>query len=82
MTSPGRRLAELAEVPDERIICIGDGIATDIKGALGEGLDALFVTGGLAAKETATTRQPDPQALSDYLAAHQMEASYAIGFFR
>lgn len=76
------RLAEIADVPDERIICIGDGIATDIRGAIGEGLDALFVTGGLAAAETRTRRQPDPEALAAYLAAEQMSPRYAIGFFR
>ena len=42
------RLATLlaAEVRDEDILCIGDGIATDILGAMGEGLDSIFVTGG------------------------------------
>ncbi|MDV7142473.1 TIGR01459 family HAD-type hydrolase [Tropicimonas sp. TH_r6] len=77
-----RRLAELAEVPDDRIICIGDGIGTDVKGAVGEGLDVLFITGGLAAKETLTQSQPQPEALEDYLSSHQMSVTYAIGFFR
>src|SRR5690606_18774753 len=41
-----RRLAGLAsDIPDSRILCIGDGIATDIQGASGEGLEALFITG-------------------------------------
>ncbi len=77
-----RRLAELAEVHDDRIICIGDGIGTDVKGAVGEGLDMLFITGGLAAKETLTQRQPEPDALEDYLSSHQMSVTYAVGFFR
>ena len=77
-----RRLADLAEVSDDRIVCIGDGIGTDVKGAVGEGLDVVFITGGLAARETATTRQPDAEALEIFLTAHQMSATYAMGFFR
>lgn len=77
-----RRLAELDEVSDDRIVCIGDGIATDVKGAVGEGLDVVFITGGLAAEETLTQRHPDPEALSNYLSSHQMSATYAMGYFR
>jgi ribonucleotide monophosphatase NagD (HAD superfamily) len=33
------------------ILCLGDGIHTDILGAMGENLDSLFVTGGLFAAE-------------------------------
>ena len=77
-----RRLAELADVSDDRIICIGDGITTDIEGAIGEGYDSLFITGGLAAAETETRRQPDPKALEAYLAAQQMSPGYAMGYLR
>ena len=30
-----------------RILCIGDGVGTDVKGAEAQGLDCLFVTGGI-----------------------------------
>lgn len=76
------RLAELQPVSDDRIVCIGDGIATDVKGAIGEGLDVIFISGGLAAAETRTQRQPDPRALAAYLNAQQMSATYAMGFLR
>ena len=46
-----RRRLEAAGGAAARILAIGDGIATDIQGAMGEGIDALFVTGGLAAGE-------------------------------
>lgn len=78
-----RRLAELGELPgDGRVLAIGDGIGTDVKGALGEDIDVLFVTGGLAAEETGTERQPDPRALDEFVAKMQMTPTYAIGFLR
>ena len=78
-----RRLTELGtDVPDNRILAIGDGIATDIKGALGEDLDSIFVTGGLAAVETKTTRQPDPDALDAFITAQQYAPTFAMGYLR
>lgn len=78
-----RRLAALTNAPaDPRIIAIGDGIKTDILGALQEDIDALFISGGLAAKETKTIKQPDPEALADYLVSEQMSTTYAIGHLR
>ncbi len=78
-----RRLSELGKgVPDSRILAIGDGIGTDIAGAMGEDIESLFITGGLAARETKTSAQPDPSALEQYLRDQQMSPSYAIGFLR
>ncbi|WP_425039126.1 TIGR01459 family HAD-type hydrolase [Primorskyibacter sp. S187A] len=78
-----RRLAALGtDIPNEGILCIGDGIITDIKGAMGEDLDSLFITGGLAAKETKTTQQPEPDALSAYLQSEMSSPTYSIGFLR
>ncbi len=77
------RLARLGtDIDSSRILCIGDGIATDIQGALSEDMDSLFISGGLAAAETKTTDQPDPDALSAYFAAHQTTARYTIGHLR
>ncbi|RVT82819.1 TIGR01459 family HAD-type hydrolase [Rhodobacteraceae bacterium CCMM004] len=78
-----RRLSEFgAAVSDDRILAIGDGIATDIAGAQGEGIDSLFVTGGLAREETGTARQPDPRRLADFVAAHQVTPTFAMGYLR
>lgn len=78
-----RRLAALGKsVPDGRILCIGDGILTDINGAMGEDLDSLFISGGLAATETKTRTQPDPEALSAYLEREMASPTYTIGFLR
>jgi HAD superfamily hydrolase (TIGR01459 family) len=79
-----RRLAEIGrDVPDGRILCVGDGIGTDIRGATGEDLDSLLITGGLAAAETMTkTDHPDPEALEAWLDAQEHVPSYAMGFLR
>ncbi|MEJ6398345.1 TIGR01459 family HAD-type hydrolase [Yoonia sp. 208BN28-4] len=78
-----RRLAALGKSPsDPRIIAIGDGIGTDISGALQEDIDSLFISGGLAAAETKTDTTPDPQALSDYLQTEMISPTYTIGHLR
>ena len=78
-----RRLYELgSSIPDDRILCVGDGIGTDVKGGMGEDLDTLFITGGLARDETQTTAQPDPDALNAYLSKLQMSPTYALGYLR
>lgn len=80
-----RRIAALTgREPDAgRILAVGDGIGTDIAGGLGEGIDTLFVTGGLAAAEFgADIDNPDRALLDGWLAAQQMSASYAIGRLR
>ncbi|MGJ8622848.1 MAG: TIGR01459 family HAD-type hydrolase [Yoonia sp.] len=78
-----RRLAALTNAPsDPRIIAIGDGIGTDVLGGMQEDLDVLFISGGLAATETKTDRQPDPEALEAYLLSEQTSATFTIGHLR
>ncbi|MEO0991022.1 MAG: TIGR01459 family HAD-type hydrolase, partial [Pseudomonadota bacterium] len=78
-----RRLHALGQqIPDGDIIAIGDGIQTDIKGALGEGIDSLFISGGLAAAETKTDVDPDPDALKAYIEKEKMTPTFAIGQLR
>ncbi|MDM7459018.1 MAG: HAD hydrolase-like protein, partial [Paracoccus sp. (in: a-proteobacteria)] len=76
-----RRVMELDS--ETRILALGDGIGTDVKGAAQEGIDALFVTGGLAADAFGTdVENPDPDALEEWLSVHQMAPRYAIGRLR
>jgi HAD superfamily hydrolase (TIGR01459 family) len=78
-----RRLAALGkDVPDARILCIGDGVLTDIQGAQGEDLDSLFISGGLAAAETKTDLHPDPDLLHAYLQREMVSPPYVIGKLR
>ncbi|MEH6391586.1 MAG: TIGR01459 family HAD-type hydrolase [Sulfitobacter sp.] len=78
-----RKLSALgAEVANSDILAIGDGIHTDVKGAIGEDIDSLFVTGGLAAQETHTRTQPDPEALARFLDREMSSPTYSIGFLR
>ncbi len=69
-------------VSDKHILCIGDGINTDIRGAVLEDLDSLFVTGGLAAAETNTTGQPNPAKLQQFLGTSQLTPTCSIGHLR
>ncbi|UWP92755.1 TIGR01459 family HAD-type hydrolase [Aliiroseovarius crassostreae] len=77
-----RMLAEGRDIPNARILAIGDGIHTDIRGALGEDIDSLFITGGLAREETGTLTQPDPVNLAQFVADEQISPSFAIGYLR
>ena len=73
-----RKLAEAG-----RVLAIGDGINTDIAGATGEGLDALFVLNGLAAGHFGPDAdRPDADLLRDWLAARQQDPLFAIPALR
>ncbi|MDO6731784.1 TIGR01459 family HAD-type hydrolase [Marinovum sp. 2_MG-2023] len=78
-----RRLAEIRPgVADNAIIAIGDGPHTDIDGAMGEDIDSLFISGGLAAQETKTSHNPDETALNHYIQSENINPSYTIGRLR
>lgn len=64
---------------DDEILCIGDGISTDIKGAIDEKLDSLFISGGLAAVETGTNVKPDKKLLKKYLEVTKSNPTWVIG---
>ncbi|MBK0399942.1 TIGR01459 family HAD-type hydrolase [Limibaculum sp. M0105] len=78
-------LAEVAgrEVAPGKVLGIGDGVFTDVKGALDFGIDALFVSGGLAAAEVGDDPEhPDPKRLADWLASTGQSPQFAIGRLR
>jgi HAD superfamily hydrolase (TIGR01459 family) len=77
-----RRLAD-AGLTDAQVLCIGDGIGTDVQGGMGEGLDTLFITGGLEADRFGPdVEAPDPDLLHAWLDLVQMSPTYAMGRLR
>ncbi len=65
---------------DPQILCIGDGINTDVQGGLAEGLDTLFITGGIAAPHFGTDpANPDPALLETWLVERQLSPSFCMG---
>lgn len=78
-----RRLAALVDSDDPQILCIGDGIATDIQGGLSEGLDTLYVTGGIDTARFGTDAgNPDGERVQAFLDEKMVSATYAIGHLR
>lgn len=78
-----RRLAEVKPgIADAAVLAIGDGPHTDIDGAMGEDIDSLFISGGLASKETKTSQTPDESALNAYIEKEKINPTYTIGLLR
>ncbi|PYF06417.1 HAD superfamily hydrolase (TIGR01459 family) [Rhodobacter viridis] len=78
-----RRMAEFGLADDSRVLAIGDGINTDVAGAIGENLDVLFVSGGLAAEQFGPdVDNPNRDLLRGWLGARQQEPQYTIGRLR
>lgn len=71
-----RRLAAMTDRADPAILCIGDGIDTDIRGGMAEGLDTLFLTGGLAAADLGAT--PTEAQVADWLAPRMLSPTFVM----
>lgn len=71
------------ETEKYRIAVIGDGVQTDIRGANLAGLDALFVAGGIHAKELGVSRgqQPDPERVRSLLMQNECTAKAVLPAF-
>ncbi len=68
---------------DTRYLAVGDGIATDVPGGAGEGIDVLFVSGGLAHDQFGPdVENPDPAMLNEWLALRSENPRYSIGRLR
>jgi len=66
-----KRLGEFTRgaLTDDRILAVGDGPLTDIKGANDAGIDALFITGGIAAGDCG----PTPDSPKEHRVARVLE---------
>ncbi|NVK34454.1 MAG: TIGR01459 family HAD-type hydrolase [Rhodobacteraceae bacterium] len=66
------------DVAQNRILAIGDGLPTDIKGACQENLDVLFITGGIHAADFGPTDAPDEALVLERLAKEGLRATAAV----
>jgi ribonucleotide monophosphatase NagD (HAD superfamily) len=63
--------ATLGDVIGERdVLAIGDGIMTDVKGAEQNGIDILYVSAGIHAREYGGPHLPDVERLGAFFARH------------
>jgi HAD superfamily hydrolase (TIGR01459 family) len=68
---------------EDRILAIGDGIHTDVRGGQAEGVDTLFITGGLAADQFGPdVENPDAALLTPWLDQMGQAPTYTIGRLR
>jgi HAD superfamily hydrolase (TIGR01459 family) len=71
-----KRLGELAGAPLDRqaVLAIGDGAQTDVRGAVNEGLDVLFVAGGIHSGQFGERDRPDPARVAAFLDENRLAA--------
>jgi HAD superfamily hydrolase (TIGR01459 family) len=58
------------EADRSKTLAIGDGMLTDIKGATDNDIDALYVSGGIHARDYGEAHDPDPKLLAAFLEKH------------
>ncbi|MGZ8363733.1 MAG: TIGR01459 family HAD-type hydrolase [Caulobacteraceae bacterium] len=73
-----KRLAEALGHAPERILAIGDGVATDVAGANSQGFDCLFIAGGIHGGDF-DGGALDAQAATETLAKQGAHAAFAMG---
>jgi len=61
-----------------RILCIGDGIGTDVKGANGQNLDCLFIASGMHGEALWSGGKLDPAKVGTALADERAHAAYVM----
>jgi HAD superfamily hydrolase (TIGR01459 family) len=61
--------ATMAEHGAHRLLAVGDGLPTDIRGAVDNGIDAVFITGGIHAADFGPPLDPDGERIGARLQA-------------
>lgn len=79
-----RELALIAgrSIDTTRILCIGDGVGTDIAGANGQGLDCVFIASGMHGEALWTNGGLDPAKVDAALAEEGARATYVMAALR
>ena len=74
------RLEKLAGAPmaREEVLAIGDGLPTDIRGAVSQDLDVLFITAGIHASDFGPSDDPDEQLIRRRLTEEGLRARAAL----
>lgn len=66
------------DIPDERVLCIGDGVPTDIAGAKAQGLDSVFIASGMHGETLWSNGTLDPMKVDAALSAENVAATYVM----
>ncbi len=61
------------DIARSEALCIGDGMLTDIKGASDAGIDALYISGGIHARDYGDPDSPETELLNAFLGKHGFE---------
>ena len=61
-----------------RVLCIGDGLPTDIRGANAQDLDVLFIGGGIHGAEAIGDGRLKPEVVADLLRQEGLHARWAM----
>jgi HAD superfamily hydrolase (TIGR01459 family) len=64
------------EFQKERVLAIGDGMPTDVRGALSQGLDLLYISDGIHVAEYAVNGQTDEAIMKAWLAQENAAPKY------
>lgn len=64
--------------PPPAILCVGDGIPTDIAGANAQRMDSLFIASGMHGETLLSDGMLDPAKVDTALAAENVRATYAM----
>lgn len=73
-------VAEIAgrHLRHDQVLAIGDALPTDVKGAWGQGLGVLMVTGGIHAADFGPADAPDPALVAKRLTVEGLEITAAL----
>ncbi len=71
-------LHEAGDVAKSRVLAIGDGVITDVKGAQDQGLDCLFIAKGIHGQAAMRDGALDAEAVAGLLAEEGVTARYAL----
>ncbi|HEY8615673.1 TIGR01459 family HAD-type hydrolase [Phenylobacterium sp.] len=65
-------------VDRSRVLCIGDGLGTDIRGANAQKLDVLFIANGIHGEESVQNGRLQPKVVEHLLAVEGLSARWAM----